>query len=107
MIESVISNGKHESREQGMCAAEMVAYLAGEMHSDHPACLCPVIGEFLRGINDAIPDDDMRSELLSPILLSLAGTRSTPEIERRRAYLCADWAVRVCAPMSQIGRAHV
>jgi hypothetical protein len=77
---------------------EMVAYLAGEDHSDKPECTCPVIAAFVRRLNDAMPNDDIRTSLLLPLVPKLVGTRSTPEIELRRAFIAADWAVRVAAP---------
>ena len=66
-------NGAHENPEAGMCALEVVAWLAGEPHSDHPECVCPVLGAFVRSWNDALPDDE-RDALLKPILPRLIGT---------------------------------
>lgn len=34
--------GGHSSREDGLCAMEMVAYLAGAPHSASPPCACPI-----------------------------------------------------------------
>jgi hypothetical protein len=75
-----------------MCVMEAVAYVAGEPWSDHPACACPVITAFAMVINDRL-GDDFRQRLL-PYVPRLVNTRSTPEIELRRAYRVADWAVR-------------
>ena len=38
----------HKAREDGMCALEAVAWLAGEPHTDHPKCVSQVIGAFVR-----------------------------------------------------------
>jgi hypothetical protein len=76
---------------------EMVAYLAGEPHSDHPQCACPVIAAFVRRLNDAMPNAE-RDRLLLPVVPKLVGTRSTQDVELRRGYLAADFAVRVAAP---------
>mgnify|MGYP007059429784 CR=1 FL=1 len=35
------SSGAHDTREQGMCVMEAVAYIACEQHSDRPKCACP------------------------------------------------------------------
>ena len=50
-----------------------------------PPCACPVIASFVRHL--------WSGEV--SILEALAGTKSTPEVEERRAYMCADFAVRV------------
>ncbi len=90
----ILKYGNHTTRAHGMCAMEFVAYLANEEHSDRPVCACPVISAFVRRFNDRLPDDATRSRLLGPLLPLLVGSRSTPEVERKRAYICADWAVR-------------
>ena len=89
--------GAHETFERGHCAMEVVAWLAGEPHTDRPACVCPVIGEFVRSWNDGLPDDD-RNRLLKPLLPRLAGTAASADVQDRRAFLQVDWAVRVFAP---------
>jgi hypothetical protein len=76
---------------------EAVAYVAGEPWSDHPQCVCPVIAAFCRTWNDNL-SDEQRDALLRPLIPSLIGTRATPEAERARAYLAADYACRVAAP---------
>src|SRR5690606_25276631 len=80
------------------CAMEAVAYIAGEQHSDHPECACPVIAAFMRRWNDGLPDDESRTRLLRPLLPRLVGSRSTEDVERRRGWLAVDWAYRVAAP---------
>lgn len=81
-----------------MCAMEMVAWLAGESHSDEPACACPVIGAVVRCLNDALPSAAERERLLRPLVPTLVNSRSTPTIEQARALLLADWAARKIAP---------
>jgi len=90
--------GSHASREDGMCLMEAVAYVAGEPHTDRPKCVCPVLAAFGRAWNDSLSDED-RQRLLRPFVPRLVGTRSTPEVEQRRAFMAADWAVRVAAPV--------
>jgi hypothetical protein len=78
------------------CVMEAVAYVAGESWSDQPECACPVIGAFLRCWNDAMDDGDR--QMLVPLIPRLVGTRSTPEVEEKRAWMATDWLVRECAP---------
>jgi hypothetical protein len=94
----VLASGAHSRRAEAVCAMEAVAWLAGEPHSDHPQCACPVIGAFMRQWNDSIRDDETRTRLLKPLLSSLIGTRSTKAVELRRSYLALDWLARECAP---------
>lgn len=89
--------GKHNNREEGLCINETVAYLAGEPHSDHPKCLCPVIAPLTIWVNDSC-DDALRNELLRDLPWRLVGTKSTPEIEQQRAFMAADFAVRFVGP---------
>jgi len=91
--------GSHETREDGLCVMEAVAYLAGEKHSDHPQCASVVITKLAIWVNDAA-SDSLRNELLRDMPWRIVGTKSTPEIEQQRAFMAADWAVReLCATM--------
>jgi hypothetical protein len=94
----VLAVGKHNDRSDGLCVMEAAAWVAGEPHSDHPHCVCPVIGAFLRNWNDAITDDETRTQLLRPLIPVVLNTRSTKEIELQRSYLALDWLARVQAP---------
>ena len=93
-----LQNGAHDSFEDGMCAMEAAAYIAGEPHTDHPACACPVITAFMISWNDSISDTEERTRLLSPLIPLTVGTRSTKEIENRRVWLCMDWSIRTFTP---------
>ncbi len=94
-----LDSGAHDSVDAGMCAMEAVAWLAGEPHSDHPQCVCDVIGAAMRKANDRMPPD-VRNELLRPLLTKIIGTRGTLKIRKARAFIAADFAVRVFAPMA-------
>ena len=89
--------GSHKTREDGLCVMEAVAYLAGEPHSDHPACACPVITALAIWLNDSA-DDELRQTLLAEMPWRIVGTKAAPEIEERRAYMAVDWSVRVICP---------
>lgn len=89
--------GSHASPADGLCLMEAVAYVAGEPHSEHPECACPVISIFLRVWNDALPDN-MRSQLLIPLIPEIIGTKASLEVELRRKMMALDWAVRSHLP---------
>jgi len=93
-----LSVGAHRDPAAGMCAMEAAAWLAGEEHSDRPKCVCPVLAAACRQAND--DGDDTVRERLRQMLPVLIGTRSTIEVERRRAYTFTDTAVRVLAPLA-------
>jgi len=91
-----LESGAHPSQE-AYCVMEAVAYVAGELWTDSPVCACPVISAFLRSWNDVLPDAE-RTDLLRDLIPRLVGTRSTSEIEQRRATMAADWLVREHTP---------
>ena len=63
------------------------------------ACVSPVIRTLCIRLNDLCSDGE-REALIGPHLFTPIGTASSPEIEQRRTFLCADRAVRVFAPMA-------
>ncbi len=87
--------GSHPAND-GMCAMEAVAYLAGEPHSDAPACASPVLAAFMRRWNDDL--DDEGRQRLKPYLPRLVGTRASAAVEDRRAWMLTDWMIRVHTP---------
>ncbi|GAB4153224.1 MAG: hypothetical protein Fur0037_22050 [Planctomycetota bacterium] len=95
-----LKRGAHPTRDDGMCAMETVAWLAGEEHSDEPRCACPVIAAFVRAFNDALPSDSARSRYLRAFVPRIVNSRGTLEHERRRGWLCADAVVRGLVPMA-------
>ena len=87
--------GSHQRRDDGMCAMELVAFLAGEQHTDHPDCACPVLTGYTIRLNDSMPEVWRRQ--LKPYLPLLIGSRDGREAER--AALLAWQAVRVFMPI--------
>ncbi|HVX20924.1 MAG TPA: hypothetical protein VHB02_06235 [Acidimicrobiales bacterium] len=65
--------------------------------SDRDPRVCPVIGAFCRSLNDNLNDEDR--QLLKPYDDLIIGTRSTPEVEERRAWLVTDWMVHRHLPL--------
>ena len=96
--EIYLTKGSHATRDEGMCAMEAVAWLAGETHSDAPQCTCPVIATFVRGLNDRFSDKDRQR--LNAYLPRLIGTRRGIATECLRAAYLARQAVRVFAPLA-------
>jgi len=92
-----LRRGSHTDREKGVCVMEAVAWLAGEPHSDTPACACPIICKASNIMNDCAPSDEIRTSVLKPYLTRLVGSKATPEIEKRRMFAIADLAVRTFA----------
>ncbi|HEB51942.1 MAG TPA: hypothetical protein ENI87_01675, partial [bacterium] len=92
-----LQRGAHPSRDDGMCAMEMVAWLAGEAHSDEPECACPVLAALVRACNDAMTDH-ARNRYLRPLVPLLVNTRASAAIERVRGMLVVDFLVRTLLP---------
>ena len=95
-----LAKGAHAPDSATACMMEAAAYVAGELWSDRPSCVCPVIATFASSINDAMPDDATRDHLLRPLIPLVIGTRGTADDERRRAFIAADFAVREAAPVA-------
>ena len=99
----ILSYGSHKDAD-GQCLMEAVALLAGEEKTDAPACACPVLAAYGRRLNDAMgrgaKGDALRAKYLADLAPLLVGSRSTPEVERARALVLADHAVRVLVPLA-------
>jgi len=104
MTDYTLTYGPHATREDGTCLMEAVAYLAGEPHTDAPACACPVLTAYAAALNDAMgfgPEGDaLRARYLHDLAPMLVGSHSTPKAEQARAYVLADHAARVVAPLA-------
>ena len=82
-----------------MSALELVAWLAGESHSDRPACMSPVIAAVVGSLNDAMPNDAARSYYLRILIPCLVNTQASAAIESARARAVIDTVVRKLLPM--------
>ena len=91
-----LKRGEHRSPQEGMCFMEAVAWIAGEPHSDHPECVSPVLGAFLRSWNDAL-DDETRQKL-NQYKVRVIGTANDGHDEWR-AWLAVDWLARTQLPV--------
>jgi hypothetical protein len=90
-----LDSGAHRSVEDGMCAMEAFSYIRRIRFTDHPPCVSPVIAGFMRSWNDSLPDAERG--ILIQLLPKLIDTVN-PDLEQRRAIMCADWLVRVHTP---------
>lgn len=93
-----LKRGLHSGPDAGACIMEAVAFVAGEKWSDHPQCVSPVIGAFLRNWNDSLPTDADRERLLKPLIPKIINTRADAATEERRSYLALDWMIRTFLP---------
>jgi hypothetical protein len=91
-----LGKGRHKSAAGGMGTMEAVAWLAGEKHSDHPECTCPVIAAYVRPISDWASDEQRQQ--LRAFLPRLIGSRSADHVVRRAEFL-AHQAVTVFLPL--------
>ena len=96
-----LSHGSHDKFGPKLCVNEMVAFLAGEPHSDKPKCASPVLARYTMGLNDS--RQAFRDELIRAVP-EMIGTRN-PELELARLeYLVFQVARRIVAPaLQQIG----
>lgn len=67
-----LSRGPHDDPSQGRCAMEWVSFIAGEPHSDRPACVDANLVWYCIGVNDALDDEDRQR--LRPYLTRCIGT---------------------------------
>lgn len=103
----VIKHGSHKTRADGMCVMEVVALVAGEPHSDKPACACPALTRFAQALNDRFRllganADAARTEVMRPLIPLLVGSKPVDEsVSWQRAWFLVDRAVRELRPMAR------
>ncbi len=97
----VLTTGAHRSREEGVCAMEAAAWLAGEAHSDVPACVCFVLCAYVQRLNDAEwSSDAARTAALRPWIPRLLHTATGDAAGIARASWLADRALSTWAPLA-------
>ena len=87
-----LERGRHSSPADGACVMELASMLAGEPFTDRPRAVCPVIGEFLRTYNDALPPPQLDD--LYEYAARVVGTRGPRKLIRDRKRMCLDAARR-------------
>jgi hypothetical protein len=91
-----LKRGRHRRPGDGVCAMELVAWMAGEKHSDRPRSASPLIAEFTRSFNDAL--EGAERQRLGALAARMVGSRGTPEQELVRAQLLWDWMIATAVP---------
>jgi len=90
-----LAYGTHPNPQDGRCAMEWVAHIAGERHSDQPVCVSPVVRALCVALNDGL--DCTARQRLRPYLTRTIGT-ANDGLDERRAWMALDWLIRVYAP---------
>lgn len=67
-----IEPGGHGSRAEGVCLAELAAWMAGEEHTPHPSGVMPPLRDYASFANDHL--DDGPRQLLREVARDLAGS---------------------------------
>ena len=79
----VISRSSHAVPEQGTCIMEMVAFFAGEEHSDHPVCVQSDLNSLAICVNDWVSDDNRnRLAMLIPDFVGSSELETSTLIKR-------------------------
>ncbi len=73
---------------------ELVAFIAGEPHSDRPKCACPVLRDYGVRLNDRM-SDDVRNDLLHPLVPMMLNTRSSDHEQARAEYIVRQTFIRI------------
>jgi hypothetical protein len=99
-----LDKGSHSSYDRGVCVMELLALVKGLPEiTDSMPCVAPDIRHFLISLNDSAPEGPRQRllELIDIPSLSccVIGTAGKGDAQKR-AYLLADWAVRVIAPLA-------
>jgi hypothetical protein len=93
----VLERSAHPRRGTRLTLLELVSWLNHEAHSDAPPSVSPVLATFVRWL--AAGFDNADRQALKTIAPRLIGTGpASPEEERARQWLAAEWLVHVQAP---------
>jgi hypothetical protein len=90
-----LAYGTHPDPQDGRCAMEWVAHLAGERHSDQPDCVSPVVRALCVALNDGL--NCTERQRLRPYLTRTIGT-TDDGLDESRAWMALDWLIGVYAP---------
>jgi hypothetical protein len=93
--EYMLAYGTHATPNDGRCAMEWVSFLAGEPHSDEPACVSAVLRAFCTTLNDGLEDGPRQR--LRPYLTRTIGT-ADDGLDEARSWAAMDWLVRDYTP---------
>lgn len=88
----ILGRGAHTTPDIGMCFMEAVSYLVGDRFCDRPKCVCPVLGNFCRSLNDILPQE--KRQKLIDFIPRVIDTADDGRIDERRLN-AAQWLVNV------------
>lgn len=104
-----LAHGSHSDSSvgpQGVCLMEAVAWVAGEEHSDHPKCACPVLTDIGIQINDTT-DDEGRQRLLGAIPALIGSRTSSKRAYFKRSRRAAELVLKhVLTPLKPADKAR-
>jgi hypothetical protein len=67
--------------------------------TDSLACVCPIVGAFVRRWNDNISSDEVRTRIFLPEVLDLlTDTKGDDALMLRRMWMAIDWDIRTRTP---------
>ena len=97
-----LKHGSHSSIKQGHCAIEWLSYVANEPFSDSPPCMREkgTLRSMAIKMNDRMPEAVRNSVAFKRAILACLTAEASPEMEKRRAFRAADWAVRESTPFA-------
>src|SRR5580700_1366681 len=92
--------GKGANGTVDVCMVQAADWLAGgKGQTDHPDCVSRKIADYCISLNDSLLFKDHR-DMLKPYCSKIVGSAGeSGEREVKRAYLFADYAIRVFAPI--------
>ncbi|MBC5805651.1 MAG: hypothetical protein ACR2KS_10265 [Candidatus Eremiobacter antarcticus] len=87
--------------EVDVCLMQAVDWLTGGTgQTDAPTCVAQTITRYCVGLNDSLLfSQQQHRDLLKPYAIKMIGTRTGVTDERQRAFIAADYAVRVFGPI--------
>jgi hypothetical protein len=91
-----VARGCDHPPSAGICSVSMIAWLSGDQDSELPACVSPTIAALARWRFAARNDSD--GQLMQECGAAMAGTAACRLDESRRAWMAADWIIRIFAP---------
>lgn len=94
-----LGEGIHHPNSDEMCLMEAVAWWRGEPHTSHPKCVDDVLAYASINVNDLDWPDNERTTALIPLVIPLAGSKTTRAISAKRAYYLIDWVLRGWLPL--------
>ena len=84
--------------DTGLCAVARIVYAVTGNVSDIADCVSPTVRYYMVALNDKLPAGALRDRLGTlEIAQRVLAADASPKAEQRRAFLCADAAVRVFA----------